>query len=109
MKRYGKRKWVLLIAALLCMVLGGIPAAADEATVNKARSGVVRIIAVTEENGRITGFAVGSGFGVGDAGKPTDTFVTNWHVVTDSYGNPSKLYLILFLFPSPREVHRFIS
>ncbi len=95
MKRYGKRKWVLLIAALLCMVLGGIPAAADEATVNKARSGVVRIIAVTEENGRITGFAVGSGFGVGDAGKPTDTFVTNWHVVTDSYGNPSKLYLIL--------------
>lgn len=95
MKRYRKRKWILLAVTLLCIVSVRIPVAAEGVTVNQARNGVVRILAVAEENGKVTGFGLGSGFGVGEVGKPTDTFVTNWHVVTDSYGNPSKIYLIL--------------
>lgn len=53
-----------------------------------SRSGVARVLSVYElylegQSLGLTTSAVGSSFGVGEAGKETDVFVTNRHVVAD--------------------------
>ncbi len=89
---------VLLCGMLLCTSCGsnGGKNAAE------ARNGIV-LLAVLDENGNFV--QTGSAFGVGDAGKPTDTFVTNHHVVNinvyDDDGNvigtkpATAIYIIL--------------
>lgn len=84
--------WKILTIFLLCTVLGSVSASADESAVNKARNGVVRIVAIDEEKNY---FATGTGFGVGKSGEATDTFVTNRHVVVNEDGNIVPIYIIL--------------
>lgn len=91
MKKRTLRGFVLTLVTLLylsgtvCAVAAG-NAAAD------SRNGVVRVVALYEADvydleseeyvGTVNGYSSGSAFGVGAAGKETDVFVTNRHVVT---------------------------
>lgn len=109
MKRLGKRQLLAGLTALVMIILttgtafasgsGGSQATTNyTVSANEARNGVVRIVAmyeadlynVTIQNGSyylgdyaglISGYSSGTGFGVGGAGKETDVFVTNRHVV----------------------------
>lgn len=65
---------ILLTAMFFC---AESTAKADGEAAAKSRNGVVRIL-VQLPDGNI---AFGSGFGIGKTGEPTDTFVTNYHVV----------------------------
>lgn len=78
-----KKAFSLFLAALLVFSLFAIPAAATQAAnvAAESRYGVVRVIAITRETGGQIYFNKGSGFAVGEAGKSTDIFVTNQHVV----------------------------
>ena len=71
-----------LVLALMLTIFT-IPAMAD--TGGKAaaasREGVVRIVALRPDGY----YGLGSGFGVGEVGKETDIFVTNYHVLMDYY------------------------
>ena len=83
------RKMGCAILAMLLLVALALPCFADgqgtAAAVVDARKGVVRVLAfIVESDNTISGFCTGSGFAVGKAGEETDTFVTNWHVVTSS-------------------------
>ena len=83
------RKMGCAILAMLLLVALALPCFADDqgtaAAVVDARKGVVRVLAfIVESDNTISGFCTGSGFAVGKAGEETDTFVTNWHVVTSS-------------------------
>ena len=79
------KKRILSCALVLALMLTifTIPAMAD--TGGKAaaasREGVVRVVALGPDGY----YGLGSGFGVGEVGKETDTFVTNYHVVCDVY------------------------
>ena len=86
-----KKNIIRVFALILALVLFTVPALAAANPVVEARSGVVRIIAVFDEY-----ISTGSGFGVGEAGEETDTFVTNRHVILDEDGNrPLKVYILL--------------
>lgn len=78
----------VLLAVFLAAALALPCFAADQGTtaaVVDARKGVVRVLAlIVESDNTISGFCTGSGFAVGKVGEETDTFVTNWHVVTSS-------------------------
>lgn len=83
------RKMSCAILAMLLLVALALPCFADDqgtaAAVVDARKGVVRVLTfIVESDNTISGFCTGSGFAVGKAGEETDTFVTNWHVVTSS-------------------------
>lgn len=83
------RKMGCAILAMLLLVTLALPCFADgqgtAAAVVDARKGVVRVLAfIVESDNTISGFCTGSGFAVGKAGEETDTFITNWHVVTSS-------------------------
>ena len=83
------RKMGCAILAMLLLATLALPCFADgqgtAAAVVDARKGVVRVLAfIVESDNTISGFCTGSGFAVGKAGEETDTFVTNWHVVTSS-------------------------
>lgn len=103
MKRFASLVMALLIAA--CMVsLFALPAAAAENdAVQNAKYGVVQVYSgIYYEDAQVYTYdpqgyySTGSAFGVGTAGKDTDVFVTNWHVVTDDNGNVyPKVYLAL--------------
>ncbi len=99
-KNAGRRLLYLLFAAALLMTLT-IPGFAEDGgntAVVEAREGVVRILALAVEDQKIVDMCTGSGFGVGKAGEETDTFVTNWHVVTENgqYGVGSmSIYIML--------------
>lgn len=72
--------WIILAAMLVCQL--ALPAAATGGTVAaQSRSGVVRVIALRPDGY----YSLGSAFGVGAAGKETDTFITNHHVLYDTY------------------------
>lgn len=84
--------WMLLAVFVMLTLSGGAQAAADGGNeVDAARSGVVRVLCVYECRGGELGeyltvrgfqsYMVGSAFGVGASGKPTDTFITNRHVL----------------------------
>lgn len=105
-----KRKlltWTILVVMVLTLLTGTALAdgTATNYTVsaNEARNGVARIVAmyeadlynVTIQNGSyylgdyagpISGYSSGTCFGVGEAGKETDVFITNRHVVTEEDG-----------------------
>ena len=86
-----KKNIIRVFALILALVLFTVPAMAATNGVVEARSGVVRIISVFDEY-----ISTGTGFGVGEVGEETDTFVTNRHVVLDDDGNrPLKIYILL--------------
>lgn len=59
--------------------------------IENASKGVVRVLMMSDSF-----FSIGSGFGVGSAGKETDIFVTNWHVVYDTAANKiGDVYILL--------------
>ena len=80
---------VLILLCTMCLPLAGCRSSGN--AVSEARNGVVRVLATYEKNayhpgtgalaGTLTGYSSGSSFGVGKAGKETDTYVTNRHVV----------------------------
>ena len=71
-----------LVLALM-MTIFTIPAMASSGgkAAAASRSGVVRIVSLGPDGY----YSLGSGFGVGEVGKETDTFVTNHHVVYGTY------------------------
>lgn len=69
--------WVLLAGIVLSCLTGTAYAVSAGNTAANSRRGVVRVIALGPDGT----FSLGSAFGVGKAGKETDTFVTNFHVV----------------------------
>ncbi|MEN6636465.1 MAG: trypsin-like peptidase domain-containing protein [Clostridiaceae bacterium] len=72
-----KRIQAIFVALVLLLML---PLATAQASspVQDARNGVVRIAVVDKETGEIIGW--GTGFFVGEAGKPVEYIVTNAHV-----------------------------
>lgn len=109
-----KRKVLALFAAAVLM-MGMLSGCGSKSfTVDEARKGVARVgkfVTVevyTVEDGRLADYvtsmdnllwSTGTAFGVGQAGQPTDVFVTNHHVIadiddpvvldTDAAGNPT--------------------
>lgn len=83
MKRniWGKCLGVLLCVWAVCMFFASPVKAISSEISDKTKKGVIRILGfMMDENGEISSW-VGSGFGIGEAGKDTDIFVTNRHVV----------------------------
>ncbi len=68
---------------LPCFLLSAPGRAVNDSSISnkveEASKGVVRIMMLSDSF-----MAFGSGFGVGSAGKSTDVFVTNWHVIYDT-------------------------
>lgn len=94
-----------MVLAVSSMGAAGMTAlAADSSAVSEARYGVVRILSAWTVNcdfldqtlgtGSWDAAAVGSGFGVGEAGEETQYFVTNRHVV-GNYTETYSLYDLL--------------
>jgi len=72
----------LCAALLICSLPVTAAAASDFPTVlAEAKKGVVQIYGVGQEGIYISSW-VGTGFAVGESGKDSDVFLTNWHVVT---------------------------
>lgn len=79
--RYAALALVLAALALALSLLAPAALAKGGAVAADSRSGVVRVVAM----GPFDDYYLGSAFGVGEAGKPTDVFVTNDHVVSITY------------------------
>jgi len=100
MCKTGKRlgALILVLALTLCPFCPAAQAGDIEDMIARVKLGVVQIYSLGYDNGRCIGGGSGSGFAVGSAGKDSDVFVTNWHVVT---GNgefdpaQSKVYIAL--------------
>lgn len=88
----------LLSFLLLAGLLSGRASAAENdaaSIIRDARNGVVRIFAFTISGNSLSG-NWGTGFAVGTQGEDPDTFITNWHVVTDDYNNlQDTVYLLM--------------
>lgn len=83
-----KKNFISVILVLLLCALWAFPAqAAEQSAVSQARNGVVRILAVQPDGSA----NVGSGFAVGEAGKPSSVFVTNQHVTAGA----AAVYILL--------------
>jgi S1-C subfamily serine protease len=67
-----------IFAALVLLLMVPFATAQASTPVQDARNGVVRIAVIEEETGDLLGW--GSGFFVGEAGKPVEYIVTNAHV-----------------------------
>ena len=79
--------WTLLIAMMISMLsLAGCSTDGAKVAAN-SRNGVVRIIALQDDlDGLIdAGANLGSAFGIGKVGEETDTFITNRHVLYNTY------------------------
>ena len=74
---------LLLVAALLAVPMD---ARAASSAASETRNGVVRVLSVYPD-----GYATGSGLAVGEAGAPSNIFITNYHVVEDA----SQVYILL--------------
>lgn len=98
--------WLAFVIAFTVLLPFSVSVYAKELSseeISEIREGVIRILAVEyardnqgnylrDKNGNLMlAYSVGSGFGVGEAGKPTATFVTNQHVVEDTVA----LYILL--------------
>ena len=78
--------WALLAALVLsCLTGTAFAASAGDNAAASSRNGVVRVIVLRPDGY----YALGSAFGVGEAGKETDVFVTNDHVIYDTYMDQS--------------------
>ncbi len=77
---------MLLVCLMVASLLTCAVAAANGGKIAAdSRKGVVRVIALRPDGY----YSLGTAFGVGTAGKQTDIFVTNHHVVNDEYDNPA--------------------
>ena len=83
--------WMLLVALLISNLGGMALAASGGKAAAESRKGVVRIIALRPDGY----YALGSGFGVGEAGEETQYFVTNHHVLYDTYEMEDGSYMDL--------------
>lgn len=79
--RYAALALVLAALALALALLTPAALAKGGAIAADSRNGVVRVVAM----GPFDDYYLGTAFGVGEAGKPTDIFVTNDHVVSITY------------------------
>ncbi len=83
---------LMMIFAMIpaAMVTDAAAAGENEAVAN-ARNGVVRVVAMSYLDDGMVSFGIGSAFGIGTVGEPTDIFVTNNHcvIVEDRYGRNS--------------------
>lgn len=80
------RKRLLSVLLALILALGILPLSASAKkdfteVLADAKEGVAQIYALGKDSKGISGW-VGTGFAVGRTGKDSDTFLTNWHVVT---------------------------
>jgi len=86
---------VILCSTCLCFTVS----AAGSNKIADACNGVVRVMGVYadyDQNGEIgLWLSFGSGFAVGRAGEPTPYFITNKHVVEESYAQGAPIYLLL--------------
>lgn len=73
--------WTLLVTFLLTQLSLPALAANGGKAAAESRSGVVRVIALRPDGV----YSLGSAFGIGEAGKPTDIFITNHHVIYGTY------------------------
>lgn len=93
---------VFIVFVLLFALTSTAMAASGGNAAAGSRSGVARVLALYElylgdESLGVTLPAVGSSFGVGKAGKETDIFVTNRHVVADAVQEWSTYELIYYI------------
>lgn len=81
MKKFKRIQAIFIVLVFMLMV----PLATAQAStpVQDARNGVVRIAIVEKESGEILGY--GSGFFVGEVGKPVEYIITNAHVAGTAY------------------------
>ncbi len=87
---------VMLLAAALSTPAPKVRADDEESRIiRNARNGVVRVISISRYSDGSCMIASGTAFGVGISGEDTDTFVTNWHVVTDDGEIADEIYLLL--------------
>ena len=90
---------LILTLSLLIGLLSGCDGSGSNddaaAIIRYARNGVVRVLAINYSNGRIVSGGTGTAFGVGTTGEDTDTFLTNWHVVTSDNVICDEVYLVL--------------
>lgn len=103
MKRFISMMCVCLI--MICSLTAmAVPAEATEIkSVEDAKHGVVQVYSgIYYEDAEIKTYnkqgyySTGTAFGVGAIGEDTDTFLTNWHVVTDDDGKVyPKVYIAL--------------
>ena len=92
MKRWKKLFALMVCLAMLACMLPLQASAGDNfpAILAEAKKGVVQIYGLGN-NGIFWSSWIGSGFAVGETGKPTDVFLTNWHVVTDEDFSSSQI------------------
>ena len=84
--KFKNRLWAPLL--VLCLLLGLTPVCAAEEdnfpqVLARTKQGVVQIYGL-QEVGRYWESWIGSGFAVGEEGKDSNVFLTNWHVVSGS-------------------------
>lgn len=86
---------LLLCAALLICSLSVTALAADDfpTVLAEAKKGVVQIYGVASDSKYIYSW-VGTGFAVGEEGKDSDVFLTNWHVVTHEDNLPTRIWIL---------------
>lgn len=78
-----KKRMLCLLAALCLILVQAMPAfAANGNPVSEAANGVVQVYSETVLSNNTVHMAVGTAFGVGTVGEPTNIFVTNRHVIT---------------------------
>lgn len=97
-----KRVLAAVAVMLLCQSIFVLPASADDTkALAEAKKGVVQLLTIVYDNimreGEPIDACTGTGFAVGTAGKDSNIFVTNWHVVTcDGYAPQQvRVYLLL--------------
>ncbi len=94
-----KKRIISMIVCLMLLAAILLPASAsgaENAAVVDAREGIARVFGIGQDGSTW----VGTAFGVGTIGEPTDIFVTNRHCVLgeDEYGRTalaSRIYLVL--------------
>ncbi len=78
-----KKRMLCLLVSLCLVLFQTAPAfAANSNAVSEASNGVVQVYAETVRSDGTVAMGVGTAFGVGTVGEPTNIFVTNRHVVT---------------------------
>ena len=79
----------LLLLLAVAVLLTGRRVMAVRSDVIEARSGVVRVISISEDGEY---YSKGSGFAVGKEGEPVEYFLTNHHVIEM---NPNSVFIVL--------------
>lgn len=92
-----KRYLACVLTIVLLGALLALPAqAAGGNAAAEARNGVVRILSLRDNGDGTISAALGSGFAVGEAGKPSSVFVTNHHVTANSdFSGMDAVYILL--------------